>query len=57
MKPYGVDITPKNILQFAVRLFSAKVIRLDGDTPMGDDDTMEEIKERERERWERRRRR
>ena len=55
MKPYGVDITPKNILAFAVGLFSAKVIKMDGPSSLGDDETMEEIKEREKGRWERRR--
>lgn len=55
MKPYGVDITPKNILAFAVRLFTAKVIKMDGLGSLGDEETMEEIKERERGRWERRR--
>lgn len=56
MKPYGVDITPRSILAFAVRLFTAKVIKVDCDAPMGDDGTMDEIRERERGRWERRER-
>lgn len=56
MKPYGVDITPGNILQFAVRVFSSKVIRMDGMGSLGDDETMEEIREHERGRWERRER-
>lgn len=55
MKPYGVDITPKNILAFAVVLFSAKVIKMGDMGSLGDDETMEEIKEREKGRWERRR--
>lgn len=55
MKPYGVGITPKNILAFAVGLFSAKVIKIGDMGSLGDDETMEEIKEREKGRWERRR--
>ena len=55
MKPYGVGITPKNILEFAVGLFSAKVIKIGDMGSLGDDETMEEIKEREKGRWERRR--
>ena len=55
MKPYGVGITPKNILAFAVGLFSAKVIKMGGMGSLSDDETMEEIKEREKGRWERRR--
>lgn len=56
MKPYGVDITPKNILTFAVRLFSSKVVRMDidGSAFQATDGTMDEIKEREKGRWERR---
>ena len=56
MKPYGVDITPGNVLQFAVRVFSSKVIRMDGMGSLGDAETLEEIREHERGRWERRER-
>lgn len=56
MKPYGVDITPKSIFAFAVKVFSAKVIRIDGGEGSFsiDDDKMDTIKEREKGRWERR---
>ena len=56
MKPYGVDITPKSIFAFAVKVFSAKVIRIDGGEASFniDDDKMDTIKEREKGRWERR---
>lgn len=55
VKPYGIDVTPTSILEFAVRLFSQKVIKVEGEDFHGDEHTMDEIKERERGRWEKRR--
>ncbi len=58
MKPYGLDITPKNIFAFAAKVLSAKALRLDVGTDAFnvDDEAMDGIKEREKDRWESRKR-
>lgn len=54
LKPYGIDITPKNIFKFVAGYFASKVLQTEPAEVEVDQDQLEAIKERERKRWEQR---
>lgn len=55
MKPYGIDVSPKNIFAFVGKVFSQKVIKIENGDFSCEEEDMADLKKRERNRWERRR--
>lgn len=54
LKPYGIDINPKNIFKYVAGFFSAKVLNVEPADVEVDENGLEEIRDRERKRWEHR---